>query len=234
MLFRDKNIDITEKLGFGMIFALIGGFMDVYSYTAHGKVFATGQTGNLVLMGVHMVQGDYHEMLHAMVPIVSFWIGVFISMHLSYSFGDDQLKWKRRIIISEIIIFFIVGFIPKAYPDIIANAMVSFAASLQYCSFRKFGSGEGYANIFCTGNMRSCAENYYRGIVRGDRQSLKRAVGYSGIVMAFVFGVVSGSMASSIFGGRAIWCADIIMLIVVAVSFAPDEKKIFAQNSAEM
>ena len=34
-----------------MVLSFLGGIMDGYSYAVRGGVFATGQTGNLVLVG---------------------------------------------------------------------------------------------------------------------------------------------------------------------------------------
>ncbi|MDP4177619.1 MAG: YoaK family protein [Bacillota bacterium] len=212
-MFRKKSvIDVIEKLGFAMMLTAVGGFMDAYSYVVRGKVFATGQTGNFVLVCVHMMQKDYIQMFHAIVPIVSFWIGVFISCHMLYYFRERQLLLKHMTLVIEILLVFIVGLIPCSYPDIIANTLISFAASLQYCAFRKFSTNGNYANIFCTGNMRSCAENYYKGVVRKDKQSMKRALGYTCILISFFIGAASAAYESKIFHAKSIWSLDIVLI----------------------
>jgi Predicted membrane protein len=217
---RKQDTEITEKLRFGILLAFIGGFMDVYSYAVRGKVFATGQTSNFALAAVRLVEKDYTGMFHAIVPIVSFWIGIFISWYIFYShFKERHLLWKRGILVIEMVILFIAGLVPLSYSNIIANTLVSFAASLQYCAFRKFGTDEGYASIFCTGNMRSCAENYYMGIVRKDRQCLKKALRYSCILVSFFTGAVTGAFEASIFHEKAIWTVDVILLAALVISF---------------
>lgn len=160
-----------------MSLASIGGFMDMYSYSVHGHVFATGQTGNFVLVAFNFANRDYTEMLHALVPVISFWIGIFISWYMFYSlFKEKTLLWQRGILLASMFVLLIAGFIPLSYPDMLANTLVSFAASLQYSAFRKLGSGDNYASIFCTGNMRSCADNYFKGIVRNDKVCLKKSI----------------------------------------------------------
>lgn len=224
MLDKKENMKMTEKLGFGMLLALVGGFIDVYSYIMRGKVFATGQTGNFVLAAAHLAEKDYSGMLHAIVPIVSFWIGTFIAWHMFFSISkESQQLWKYEILIAEILILFITGLIPCSYPNIIANTLLSFASSLQYCAFRKFGSSENYASIFCTGNMRSCADNYYKGIIRKDKQCLKRALHYSYILISFFIGVLLGSCEAKILNERAIWTAAVILSIAFALSFIWNE-----------
>lgn len=215
-----KDIEIIDTLKFGMMLASVGGFMDVYSYTVRGNVFATGQTGNFVLVAIQLIEKNYGEMFHALVPIVSFWIGVFISWHLFYSyFKEKHLLWKRGTLVIEIVILFVTGLIPSSYPHIIANALVSFAASFQFCAFRKFGNTDAYASVFCTGNMRSCADNYYQGFIRKDKQCLKKAFNYSYILISFFVGAALGALGSSILHEKAIWSATIVLLTALVLSF---------------
>lgn len=216
---KRSDIDITESLGFGMLLASAGGTMDAYSYTVRGKVFATGQTGNFVLAAVRLAEKNYIGMLHTFVPILSFWLGIFAAWHLFYSLSKEkQLKWKRGILVTSIFILFITGLIPGSYPDIIADTLVAFAASLQYCAFRKFEGGENYASIFCTGNMRSCADNYYKGIVRKDKQCLKKALRYSCILISFFIGAGIGALESGLLCEKTIWIAAVTLLAALIIS----------------
>ncbi|WP_234117315.1 YoaK family protein [Clostridium hydrogenum] len=219
---KDKNYytEITEKLGFGMVLALSGGFMDAYSYTVHGKVFATGQTGNFVLVAAHLIDGDYAGAFHSLVPILSFWLGILISWHIFYSyFKENRHLWKHSMIAIELIALFIAGFIPRSYPDIIANTLVSFSASLQFCAFRKLGSGEAYACIFCTGNMRSCAENFYKGIARKDKQCMKKAIHFTYILISFFIGAIVCTLESKTLHQMSIWSVDIVLLSALVGSY---------------
>ncbi|MEE0612388.1 MAG: YoaK family protein, partial [Collinsella stercoris] len=49
---------VSESIELGIILALVGGFMDVYSYVGRDGVFANAQTGNILLVGVHLSEGD--------------------------------------------------------------------------------------------------------------------------------------------------------------------------------
>ena len=218
---RKKNdLEITEKLGFGMLLASAGGLMDVYSYTTRGKVFATGQTGNFVLAAIQLSERNYLGLLHAFVPIVSFWAGIFAAWQIFYALvKENQVLWQRRILAASIVILFITGFIPCSYPDVIANSLIAWAAAFQYCAFRKLGTNENYATIFCSGNMRSCVDNYYRGIVRKDKQSLKRALRYSCILISFLAGAAVGALEAGIFQEKAIWTAAAVLSAALLLSF---------------
>ena len=51
---------ISESIELGIILALAGGFMDVYSYIGRDHVFANAQTGNILLVGVSISEGNWH------------------------------------------------------------------------------------------------------------------------------------------------------------------------------
>lgn len=230
------DIEITEKLGFGMLLASAGGLMDSYTYTVRGKVFATGQTGNFVLAAVQLAEKNYLGMFHAIVSIVSFWIGIFVAWHMFYYiFKEKHLIWQRGILSASILILVIIGLIPCSYPDVISDSLVAFAAALQYCAFRKFGTSENYANIFCSGNMRSCADNYYKGIVRKDKQSLRRALRYNCILISFFAGAALGALESNFLQEKTIWIAAILLsaalLISIVVNVNTNKSTVLAGKS---
>lgn len=216
--------ELIYNMAFGILLTMAGGFMDVYSYLVHGKVFATGQTGNFVLLGVYLIEGNYGQMLHALVPILSFWLGVFTATHLFYCFQKKPDLLKPVIILTEIVVLLLTGFLPASLPDILPNILVSFAASLQFCAFRTFGMGESYSSVFCTGNMRSCAENYYKGFIRKEKQCFQKAAGYSFILLSFFIGVSAGAFLSKFFGERAILWVNLLLLAVLILPFIPVDR----------
>ena len=52
-----KRYQMSESLPVGLLLALAGGILDSYTYLNRGQVFATAETGNLVLLGIHLAQG---------------------------------------------------------------------------------------------------------------------------------------------------------------------------------
>jgi uncharacterized membrane protein YoaK (UPF0700 family) len=208
--------DITQRLGFGMLITSVGGFMDAYSYTVRGEVFATGQTGNFVLVAVRLMGGAYLEMLHALVPILSFWVGVFLTQELlRRNAAKDGHYWSAKVLLLELSILFLVGCLPNTVPNILANTAISLTAAMQYCCFRNFGKNGAYATIFCTGNMRSCAEMYYQGLILKNRESLKKAFGYTGILLSFFVGACVGAGSSRLLGVRSIWLCCLAITVAL-------------------
>lgn len=50
---------MSESIRLGMLLAISGGFMDAYSYIERGHVFANAQTGNILLFGVNLSEGNF-------------------------------------------------------------------------------------------------------------------------------------------------------------------------------
>lgn len=210
---NQTGIKLTDHIGFHMLLAAAGGVMDAYSYVDRGGVFATGQTGNFVLAAIRLLLKDYKGMGLAFVPIAAFWAGIFLARHFYYIYNREQVRWMSGILLLEAAVLFLVGFIPHSLPHMIVNTAVSFTAAVQFGSFRNFGGTFAYAPVFCTGNMRSCAEMYYEGLVRNDRECRKRAYHYTGILFAFFIGAVAGGALSFRLGERAVWMASGLLLI---------------------
>ena len=50
---------IHESVPFGILLAIVGGFIDAYTFIGRGGVFANAQTANIVLLGVYASEGNW-------------------------------------------------------------------------------------------------------------------------------------------------------------------------------
>ena len=55
----------------------------MYTYITRGGVFANAQTGNIVLMGINLAKGDFERVVHYVVPILAFALGILLSEIIS-------------------------------------------------------------------------------------------------------------------------------------------------------
>lgn len=111
---NESKIKFTDHIGFHMLLAATGGLMDAYSYVERGNVFATGQTGNFVLVAIRFLSKNYKGMGEACVPIGAFWIGIFLARHFYYKiYNEKHTNWISGILFLEIAVLFLVGFIPN-------------------------------------------------------------------------------------------------------------------------
>ena len=57
----------SESLRLGLLLAVVGGFLEAYTFLSRGGVFANCETGNLVLLGLYLAQG---QMVRAMTCLL--------------------------------------------------------------------------------------------------------------------------------------------------------------------
>ena len=84
-------------------------------YLFRGKVFANAQTGNIVLMAVHAFAGEWGRVLHYLVPLCFFALGVFAAELMHQKLQNLQrLHWRQLVVLCEIVMLFVVGFFRRS------------------------------------------------------------------------------------------------------------------------
>ena len=73
---------MSESVRLGILLALSGGLMDAYSYIVRDRVFANAQTGNMLLFGVNLSEGNIRLAIHYLVPVVAFAIGIALAEYV--------------------------------------------------------------------------------------------------------------------------------------------------------
>ena len=172
---------MSDKFRSAVFIILSGGFQDAYTYCCRGGVFANAQTGNIVLMSSALFRGNWGAVVKYLVPVLSFLLGIAVAelVHVHYR-RQEKIHWRQIVLIEEIILLFIVGFIPE-YLDPLANALVSFVCALQVQTFHKI-HGQPYASTMCIGNMRSGMESLCAWFRSRDRETLVMALTYFGVI----------------------------------------------------
>jgi uncharacterized membrane protein YoaK (UPF0700 family) len=210
---RLEHVPVHERLFIGSCLALVGGFLDAYTYLTRGGVFANAQTGNMVLMGLDVSQGDFTKAAYHFVPIFAFYLGVLVSELIKKFFNDRQLlEWQQVIIIAETGLLFLAGFASQQVPNAIVNVTISFICSMQVNSFRRT-KGMPYATTMCTGNLRSAAEHFFLFLTAKDQSAGAKCGRYLFIILMFCTGAALGGILAGLWGNRAIWLCCLLLLV---------------------
>lgn len=209
---ENHRIATHEMMHIGVLLAFVGGFLDAYTYILHGGVFANAQTGNVVLLGIHLFQGNLMKVLLYLLPIIAFSLGILTSEF----FRRKQkilriIPWRRSIILFEAIILLGIYFLPDSLPNVIINAIISYVAALQMNSFRRV-LDLPYATTMVTGNLRSSMELVSRYLFDRDKEGLEKALRYFTVIFCFFCGAGIGAICSQYFDKSAILCCVIILL----------------------
>lgn len=217
-----RAIQSSESIELGIMLSLAGGFMDAYSYIMRGKVFANAQTGNILLLGVKISEGEFGDILHYLFPILFFTGGIAMAS-LIRAPENRGLHWRQLTVLVEMIILSVVAFIPLSM-NLLANSMTSFACGLQVESFRKI-HGRSAATTMCIGNLRSATENICGYLKTRDRESLFSGLFYYGAIVFFILGAVLGNICIGIFKERAMLIC-VVFLLAAFFIMAVDREKI--------
>ncbi len=203
---------ISESFRLSAILSLSGGLQDAYTYNVRGNVFANAQTGNVVLMSQNFMTGDFRTGAKYLMPIMAFAIGIVLAEQIEHRLkNDDRIHWRQVVILIEVVLLGVVGFLPTGL-NTLANIMVSLSCAMQVRSFRKV-HGYGYASTMCIGNLRSGTESLSQYIRTRDKEDLKGAVHYYGIIFVFAIGAGIGGLLSRSFGIYTIWASVVLLLI---------------------
>ena len=215
---------MSDKFRSAVFIILSGGFQDAYTYCCRGGVFANAQTGNIVLMSSALFRGDWGAVVKYLVPVLSFLLGIAVAelVHVHYR-RQEKIHWRQIVLIEEIILLFIVGFIPE-YLDPLANALVSFVCALQVQTFHKI-HGQPYASTMCIGNMRRGMESLCAWFRSHDRETLVRALTYFGVIGVFAVGAGLGSVLSTMIGHGIIWVCCGLLSVSFGMMFIHEQQE---------
>jgi uncharacterized membrane protein YoaK (UPF0700 family) len=218
----NKSKQMSDKYLTGALLAIVGGYLDAYTYICRGHVFANAQTGNIVLLGIRIADGEWSQSLYYLIPIVAFLFGILVAEMIKSRYRlNRSLHWRQIIIAIEVVVLAIVAFLPKGSCDMLANTLVSFVSSLQVESFRKV-NGNSYVTTMCTGNLRSATEQMFQYRLTKNRAALQNSLQYYGIILYFIIGAVTGALLSNAFGEISVLFACIGLATVFLIMFKKD------------
>ena len=221
---------MSESFLTAVFLSLSGGLQDAYTYLFRGKVFANAQTGNIVLLSANIMDGRWDKVLHYLVPLCAFALGVLAAEKMREHFQAMQrLHWRQLVVLGEVLLLFAVGFLPQTQ-NLLANAIVSFSCAMQVQAFRKVHSYP-FASTMCIGNMRSGMESLVVYFHLHDRKILYKALHYFGVILLFAIGAGVGAHCVGVFGNKTIWFSCALLLVSLCFMFIQDEEEALKEKA---
>ena len=223
LLHRTPSHQMSEAFLTAVFLSLSGGFQDAYTYLCRGEVFANAQTGNIVLLSVSLLEGEFLRAVHYLVPLLFFALGILVTELIRERCRYNVLlHWRQLIVAMETVLLFLVAFLPRSL-DMLANGLVSFSCAMQVQSFRKV-EGFGFSSTMCIGNLRSGMEALCGWLRTGDRAAGGKARKYFYIILLFALGAGIGGLAVEHLGRRAIWGSCIFLTFCFLLMFIREEE----------
>jgi uncharacterized membrane protein YoaK (UPF0700 family) len=207
-----------ETLRVAVLLSLAGGFLDAFTWIAHGGVFANAQTGNVVLLGVAAATGQWPAALHHIPPIVAFLLGVFVAHRLRRR--ATRRGAQRAALFSlavEIALLLAVAALPARFADLPIVLGIAFVAALQSSSFARV-EGATYSSVMTTGNLRRTAEALLAGIgPPHDSAALRQGQVFAAICGMFCLGAALGAFATGRFANAAVLVPAFLLAIALVL-----------------
>ncbi len=201
-----------------VLLATTGGFLDAIVYLTHGHVFANAMTGNVIFLGIALVEQNWAQAVRHLFPIAAFVLGVLAARAL-VSF--PQRHGALLSLSFEIVALFLVGLLPRSFPEAVFTGTISFASAFQVTTFRRVGRFT-YNSTFVTGNLREVGEGAFDRIFSPDPAARllggRKFVKLSFICIGFLSGAILGAVLAHRQTGHAVWFAEPLLLAVLGLT----------------
>ncbi len=215
MLLKNFKIDLTPLIY--AIFAVVGGFLEVYTFVLHGGVFCNAQTGNVVMLVLQLIHGEGAAGLRYLYSILAYLFGILLTAIVPDRL--PKINWPMAVAVIEILAFIVLAVLPVGASDWYTYATVSFLCAVQYNTFTKM-HGNPMATTFCTNNLRQMCLHFVRGVRSRERAEFFKSGAYSFIVLCFAAGAAIGVLAAERLGNWCILVCAVCLLPVLALFIA--------------
>ena len=193
----------------------IGGFFGGFTYTVRGGIFCHAQTANFVLLAMSVGNGDWQMARYLILPITAYFLGAVVSEVLGNAVKRFGLvRWDTLLILIEMLVVVILGFIPDAAPYEISQIAVNFICSMQYNTFRQ-ADGIPMATTFCTNHVRQTGVFFTKALRHRDLAALGRMGFHAGMLALFVAGGITSTVLCRHFSGRGVWFALVPLAVIL-------------------
>ena len=230
---KDHYFLTCEKYYIFELLIFAAGMMGAYTYNLRGGVFCNAQTANVVLMGLAFGHGQWQRGFYYLIPISAYFAGTMVSEALPSGIRHQHfLRWDTWLIGFEIIVLFIVGFLPLSLPAQIVQVTINFICSMQYNTFRQ-AEGIPMATTFVTNHIRQTGIWAVTAIKRGDRAAGSRAWKHFRMIGMFFLGALILTPLCTLLQERAIWFAMVPLIVSFALMLNADlvvERMMFDQK----
>jgi len=176
------------------LFTAAGGYLDAFSYIAHGHVFANAQTGNVVFFAVFASAGRWAQAWRHVPPIVAFSLGVAVARLLGVQTQKHTFRATLLCQEFEVAILAVLAVVGARLPNASIVPVISFVAALQNTSLDRIGPWS-FNSAMTTGNLRDAVSGLVLWITgRETVENRRKAITLGLICGSFLAGALCGGI----------------------------------------
>jgi uncharacterized membrane protein YoaK (UPF0700 family) len=196
--------DVSGLLVIACLFAMAGGYMDAYSYLAHGHVFANAQTGNVIFFSVFASGGQWARAARHLPPIAAFALGVAAVSLLGVRRQKRAFRATLICQTFELVTLAVLAIAGARLPNACVVPMISFVAALQITSFDSVGPWS-FNSAMITANLREAISGLVLWMAgREATENRDKAIALNLICFFFLLGALFGGLYSRLEEKRAL------------------------------
>jgi uncharacterized membrane protein YoaK (UPF0700 family) len=186
--------DVSGLLVIACLFAMAGGYMDAYSYLAHGHVFANAQTGNVIFFSVFASGGQWAQAARHLPPIAAFALGVAAASLLGVRRHKRAFRATLICQAFELVTLAVLAIVGARLPNACIVPMISFVAALQITSFDSVGPWS-FNSAMITANLREAIAGLVLWVAgREATENRDKAIALNLICFFFLLGALFGGL----------------------------------------
>jgi uncharacterized membrane protein YoaK (UPF0700 family) len=211
----EESRAVVSILVISCLFSIAGGYLDAYSYLAHGHVFANTQTGNFVLFSVEASHGHWSQAVRHLPPIIASSLGVAVATWLGVHAERGILRATLLCQAFELVILAALVAVGARLPDASVVPIIPFVAALQNTSFNRVGPWP-FNSAMTTGNLRDATSGWVLWSAgREIAANRRKAITFSLICLLFLVGALCGGSYTRVDSEHAL----VPCIAVIAVGF---------------
>lgn len=198
---------------FAVLLTATSAYLDAYTLTTR-DVFFSAQTGNVVLMMTALARLNFGAVGARFWSLVFFLVGCGFATHLRRRWLHSRMFPLRWMLVADVALLVVLGFVPASAPSAIVIAPLSLMAGMFFELFRKVGP-HAYLPVATTGNLVRFTESLHGAVVEHDPEARRALPVHASIVAVFAGGAGVGALATHLLGIHAIWIAAAALLVVL-------------------
>lgn len=196
--------NVHESFHVALILALLGGFLDAYTFILKNGVFANAQTGNLILLSISLFNGDFELVPRYLLPILFFSLGILLSEFIKSSGFAGEEKKIKVVLLFKAALLIVIGLTSAGTHALFTTCTVSFLAAVQVGVFNKM-EGAAVATTMITGNLKSSMQYLHSFLFLKDKKAGKVFSRYISVIVFFGIGAGIGAFLTRTFLDNSIY-----------------------------
>ena len=202
----------------------VGGYVDAVSYLALGRVFTANMTGNTVLLGLALVQGDTAGAGRSALALGGFLAGGALGARLVAS-GPRPAVWPRGVTVALIAEGALLAALAVTHLAVVAGestlvagrvVLAALAMGVQSAAARRLDVS-GVTTTFVTGTLTNLVSLIaLHGVVPGAGGQSKRLL--AAVWVVYVLGAMAAAAAMQTAAAAGLLVPVVLVLVVIVVA----------------